>query len=76
MQTSPIQQSSQTIQLIGALWVTGGAITIGLSEIAHVLGRVGTRLYAYDGGYAFWIGLALIVVGGVLLVKSYLTKLN
>lgn len=65
-------QSNQ--QVVGALWIAAGAVTYGLSEVAHVLGRTGQRLYAYDGGHAQILGVALILAGLGMLFKNFIQR--
>ena len=61
-------------QLVGALWIAGGAVTYALSEVAHVLGRTGQRLYAYDGGHAQILGATLILAGLGMLFKEFIQR--
>lgn len=56
-----------------AVWFAGGAITVGLGEVAHVLGRTGERIFSAGGGVQY-LGWLLILAGAWPVCRRFVAK--
>jgi len=59
--------------LVGAIWVAGGLVTLGLCELSRVLGRVGSRPF-HPGGLVDFLAWALVVIGAGLVLYALASK--
>jgi hypothetical protein len=60
--------------ITGLVCVFGGAVSIGLSDLADAVGHVGDRIYLPGGNHAWVLGLILIGLGALLTLPAVLAE--